>query len=621
MGATSWFCRGRAAAAIVFCFFSFLSAVEAAEIKRVMLLHSFGRDFKPWSEYATSIRAELDRQSPWPLDITEHSLVSARSSDENPEGPFVEYLQALFAKQPLDLIVSIGAPAAAFVQKNRQRLFADIPMVFTAVEQRRVQYSALTDNDAVVPVWINYFAALENILQVLPETKNVTVVVGTSPIEKFWKEAIAKEAEPLTNRISVSWTDHFSFDQLLKHAAELPPRSAIFWELMIVDAAGGVHEGGAALAQLHAVANAPIFSYDESFFGRNIVGGPFLRVADTSRQTAAVAVRILSGEKAGDIKTPAVQFAKPMFDWRELQRWGISEKSLPRGSSISFREPTMWETYWLQIITVGAALLLQSILISWLLYEHWRRQTAEAASAQQMLELARMNRYATAGELSASIAHEIRQPLAAIAASGGAGLNWLKHKVPDLDEVRLTLETIVKESHRADDVVKGVRAMFKNETTLRTKIDLNEVVEQVLVLTARSLDTNNIVVQTSLSKDPPPIVTVDPVQIQQVILNLIMNSIEAIGASDHWMRTVRVETWIDEAGFVVLTVADSGPGFDSKVADNVFAPFVTTKPNGMGMGLSICKSIIEKHGGELTADAASPRGAIFRVVLPTEEAS
>jgi len=295
-----------------------------AETKRVMLLHSFGRDFKPWSEYAKSIRAELDRQSPWRLDITDHSLMTARSSDEDPETPFVEYLRALFAKQPLDLIISIGAPAAAFVQRRRDRLLTNTPMVFTAVEQRRVQYSTLTANDAVVAVWINYFAAIENILRVLPNTKNVTVVVGTSPIEKFWKEAIGKESKPLSDRIMFSWTDHLSFDDLLKHAAKLPPQSAIFWELMIVDAAGVVHEGGTPLAKLHAVANAPIFSYDEAFFGREIVGGPLLLAADTGRQTAAVAVRILGGEKPGDIKTPTVQFARPMFDWREMQRWGIS---------------------------------------------------------------------------------------------------------------------------------------------------------------------------------------------------------------------------------------------------------------------------------------------------------
>src|SRR6478609_3669777 len=269
------------------------SVAPAAESKRVMLLHSFGRDFKPWSDYAREIRTELVRQSSWALDITEHSLITARSGDANPEIPFVRYLGALFAEQPLDLIVCIGAPAAAFVQRHRHELFANIPMVFTAVDERRVQLSVLSDNDSVVAVRIGYRAALENILRVLPDTKNVTVVVGTSPIEKFWKNEIAKEAEPLTNRVALSWTDHLSFEELLKHAAALPPQSAIFWELMIVDAAGVVHDGNAALARLHKVANAPIFSYDESFFGRGILGGPLLLVADTSRQTAAVAVRIL----------------------------------------------------------------------------------------------------------------------------------------------------------------------------------------------------------------------------------------------------------------------------------------------------------------------------------------
>ena len=348
----------------------------AAEPKRVMLLHSFGRDFKPWNEYAKSIREELARQSPWPLDIIDHSLVSARFADEGSEAAFVEYLHALSAKRPIDLIVSIGAPAAAFVQRHRQRLFAATPMVFTAVDQRRVQYSVLTSMDAVVSLRINYLAAIENILRVLPDTKNVMVVVGVSPIEKFWKEAIAKETEPLANRITLSWSDHLSFEEFLKHAAALPPQSAIFWELMIVDAAGVVHEGVAPLARLHAVANAPIFSYDEAFFG-HIVGGPLLMTADSGRQTAAVAVRILGGEKPGDINMPPVEFAQPMFDWREVQRWRISESRLPPGSEIHFRERTVWERYQLQILGILAALLAQAALIGWLIYEHRRRHLAE----------------------------------------------------------------------------------------------------------------------------------------------------------------------------------------------------------------------------------------------------
>ena len=276
--------------------------------------------------------SELNRQSPWPLDITEQSLITARSSDEDPETPFVEYLRALFAKRPLDLIVSIGAPAAGFVQRHRQQLFATTPMVFTAVDERRVQYSDLTANDTVVAVRIDYLAAIENILQVLPDTKHVAVVVGASPVEQFWRKEIAREVKPLEGRVEFTWYDDLSFEDILKQAAALPPHSAIFWELMSVDAAGVVHEGNTALARLHAVANAPIFSYDESFFGNEIVGGPLLSVLEGSRQTAAVAIRILGGEKAGDIKVPPIRFAAPKFDWRQMQRWGISESRLPPGS-------------------------------------------------------------------------------------------------------------------------------------------------------------------------------------------------------------------------------------------------------------------------------------------------
>ena len=307
----------------------------AAESKRVLMLHSFGRDFKPWSEYARTIRAELDRQSPWPLEITEHSLMSARSSDENPEAPFVEYLRALHAKRPLDLIVSLGAPAVAFVQRHRQQLFADTPMVFTAVEQRRVQYSNLTPNDTVVAVAHSFPAVFENILRVLPETKTVAVVNGNSLNERYWLEEMRREVRRFANRISFIWYSDLSFEEILKHAASLPPHSAIFWHLMNVDAAGVVHEGDTGLPRLHAVANAPIFSYDDSFFGRAIVGGPMHSVLEGSRATAAVAIRVLGGEKPGDIKEPPIGFATPKFDWREMQRWGISERRLPPGSENS----------------------------------------------------------------------------------------------------------------------------------------------------------------------------------------------------------------------------------------------------------------------------------------------
>ena len=600
------------AALVVFLAVSFgCPAGFAAESRRVMLLHSFGRDFKPWSEYAKSIRSELVRQSPWPLDIVEHSLITARFSNESPEAPFVEYLRAQYTEHPLDLIVSIGAPAAAFVQRHRQRLFATTPMVFTAVDQRRVQYSSLSANDAVVALRINYLSAFENILQVLPDTKDVVVVVGSSPIEKFWKEAIGKEVEPLANRIKLSWTDELSFEALLKRASALPPHTAIFWELMIVDAAGVVHEGDEPLRRLHAVANAPIFSYDKSFFGNAIVGGPLLLAADTGRLTAAAAIRILNGEKPGEIRT-LVQFASPVFDWRELQRWGISESRLPPGSEIMFRNPTTWEQYRAYILAVIAAILIQSALIFWLFYEHWRRQRAEILARNTMSELTHVNRVATVGQLSASIAHEVNQPLAAMLANAEGALRWLQKA--NIEEVRESLKNIVSDGFRASDIIKNLRAMFKHDVQEKTPVDINKLVSSVLALVVIDLQKYDIELQTQLD-DQIPQVLGNQVQLQQVILNLVMNAIEAMSSSQ--TRVLRITTELSQSSTVHVSIEDSGTGIKPSDVARVFKPMFTTKARGMGMGLSICQSIMENHDGRIWVSPGTNGGSIFQFELPT----
>lgn len=586
----------------------------AAENKRAMLLHSFGQDFKPWSEYAKDIHAELKRQSPWPLDIIENSLVTARFSDENPDAPFVEYLSALFAKRPLDLIVSIGAPAADFVQRHRRRLFPSTPMVLTAVDQRRVQYSNLTGDDVAVAVNINYLSAFENILQVLPDTKEVIVVVGTSPIEKFWKDAIGKQAEPLTNRIKLSWTDELPFEELLKQASALPPHTAIFWELMIVDAAGVVHEGDLSLERLHAVANAPIFSYDESFFGSAIVGGPLLIVADTSRLTATVAVRILNGEKAGDIKVSPVEFSAPRFDWGQMQRWGISEKNLPPGGEILFRDPTVWGQYRAYILAAAAAILIQAALIFWLLYEHRRRHLAEVQARNSMAELTQLNRLATAGELSAAIAHEIRQPIAGMVAMANAAVRWLSREIPDIGEARDAMNNVVATGHHASDVITNVRELFGKDTQEKTPTDVNKLIRKVLALVYIDLRKHSIETQLNLSEQLPPLIG-NEVQLRQVVLNLVMNAIESM-ASVAEPRVLSIKSESTEHNSVLVSIADTGSGIDVANLNRIFAPMFTTKTRGMGMGLSICKSIIDSHNGGIWVSAGVPRGSIFHFELP-----
>jgi len=215
-------------------------------------------------------------------------------------------------------------------------------MMFTAVEARRVQYDKLTEYDTVAAAAHNFPAAIETILKVLPDTKLIAVVNGASPNEAFWQGVFERELAPFSRRVELRWYNKLSFEDILKDAAHLPPHSAIFWHLMSVDAAGVTHEGNNALHRLSAAANAPIFSYLDGFFDGSIVGGSMHSIEKGMAVAATAAIRILNGEKAGDVKVAPSQFELPRFDWKQMQRFGISDSNLPPGSTVYFREPTVW---------------------------------------------------------------------------------------------------------------------------------------------------------------------------------------------------------------------------------------------------------------------------------------
>ncbi|MEJ2374410.1 MAG: sensor histidine kinase [Pseudolabrys sp.] len=243
-----------------------------------------------------------------------------------------------------------------------------------------------------------------------------------------------------------------------------------------------------------------------------------------------------------------------------------------------------------------------------------RRRRAEEDARDRMAELAHMNRRAAAGELSASIAHEISQPLAAIVSSASAALRWLARKTPDLEEATAALKQIVSDGRRASEVIATVRAMYRKDAQEGTPHDINEIVADVLGLLRAELQRHQVSVRNTLTEGLPP-VRVDQVQLQQVILNLVMNAIEAMEPVSNRPRTLSIRSQVDDTGDVLLTIEDSGSGIDVENLDRIFQPFFTTKVKGMGMGLSICRSIVEAHGGRLWASTGNPHGTILHLVL------
>jgi nitrogen-specific signal transduction histidine kinase/PAS domain-containing protein len=244
-----------------------------------------------------------------------------------------------------------------------------------------------------------------------------------------------------------------------------------------------------------------------------------------------------------------------------------------------------------------------------------RADQAEAALRQVQAELVHIARVTTLGELAASIAHEVNQPISGTLANAQAALRFLGAQTPDLDEVKKALDRIVRDSLRAGAVVGRIRDLIKKAPAREDRVDINAAIREVIELTRGEATKNGVLVRTELAESLP-LVRGDRVELQQVILNLVLNAAEAMSALAEGPRRLEIVTGRTGSGYVLVVVRDTGPGLTPAVEENLFKPFHTTKPSGMGLGLSICRTIVESRGGQIWASANAPRGAVFQFKLP-----
>jgi signal transduction histidine kinase len=535
------------------------------------------------------------------------------------KGPEYDRLLHTFIKEkyrstPIGVIVADGFDALQFAVRLRTDLDPAIPIVFSNVDDGTATHVSLPPNTTGITIKRTIGHALVTAKALVPGLKRIAVV-GDPLEEQTYRRHYTNDLLAIDKAVELIDLTGLPMDELRTRVATLPQDAAIFYTMFSIGSGGARYDPNDALALVAEVANRPIVIDLETRLGHGGTGGFLLQAAPIGEATARIVLRLFNGENVSSIPVMAGEFVKPVFDWRELKRWNVAESSLPFGREIRFREVSAWERYPLQIIAICATLLLQTALFSWLIYEIGRRHRAEMQSRSAMAELTYMNRRVAAEQLSSSLTHEINQPLAGIAARASAALRWIRANTPDLEKAGAALDGIVAASHRASNIVTSVRAMLKKDAPEKTPLDINQVILTVLSIVRIELQKHGVELQTQLN-DHLPSVQGDKVQLQQVVLNLVMNGIEAMLSVPP--RILKVQTDQITPGMVRVSIEDTGTGVDPSNIDRIFKPLFTTKAAGMGMGLFICHSIIESHGGRIWVSPAVNQGSIFQFELPID---
>jgi signal transduction histidine kinase len=552
-------------------------------------------------------------------DTQSHTTLYSENLDLSRfDGPAYEeslrrHLKEKYRDRRIGVVVAIGTAALELVLRWREELWPGVPVVFELADE--MDFARLrppldvTGSIVRLPLADSIKAARA----IVPDLDSL-VFVGAAwdrqILFRNWKDEIPTAAAGL----NVTEIIGLTMAETRKRVEALPARSAILYSAIYSDGEGNFYPPATALKLIADKANRPIIVAAETFLEPGGVGGFVLVPAVIGADAATLALRILNGESPSNIPTKVTDAIRPIFNWQQMRRWSVSESDLPPGSEILFREPSLWENYKWQSISVAAVLLIQAALISILLNERKKRNDAELEARHRMTELAHANRQATAGELSSSIAHELNQPLGAILTNAETAELILDSPSPDLSEVKEILVDIRRDDLRASEVIHRMRSLLRRTPFETRDIDLNDTMREVFELLSAQASARNI----ALDLQPSPgalHVKGDPVQLQQVILNLIVNSMDAMAAMpDH--RTVVGRTEVNGRSSAVISISDSGPGIPPNRLNEVFDPFFTTKKQGMGIGLSIARTIVQAHKGRIWAENQTGGGAVFHLSLP-----
>jgi len=522
------------------------------------------------------------------------------------------YLSGKYRDTSVSVIVALGSGALGFVSRMRPKVWPKVPIVFAIFDDALAAHSVALPNVTGIVASRRFDDLVKSARALVPNLGQIAVVgesLERQPLRSHYQQDMRQVGKNLN---IIDLTD-LLFAEVEKRVALLPDNAAIAYLPVYTDETGVAHGPAEALTIIAGVANRPIVVDSEDFIGKGATGGFVLSAEELGRAAGQQVARILSGEGASAIPIVVRSFTKPVFDARKIEQWNVSEAALPVGSDMRFREPNLWDRYRWQISAIVVTIPSLCLIIAWLWFERRRRIVAERESHQHLLEVTKMDRAMTASAMSASIGHELNQPLSAILNNAETAEILLDSISLNRVQLKEILADIRRDDHRAVEIIQRLRMLLKQVELDPQKIDVAELVSDTVRIVQRHAAERGVTVQV----EPLPgdlQIRADRVHIQQVLLNLAMNAIDAMENAPEAKRKLILRVNRRDPD-VIITVEDTGTGIPVDKLKSIFMPFVTTKQQGTGLGLSIAQTIVGTYGGRIWAENGPKGGAMFHFTL------
>ncbi len=583
-------------------------------VKRVLMIFNEGKDVPGNIVLEQVVRAEMQKVFTNRIEFLDEYLDASHFSDKEHFRLFQDYLGKKYAGQKLDLIMVFPSRDYRLAGELPDALFPDVPVVFVAINQMDVPEAIRKLGVTGIVQRFDLRGTLGLIMRLQPDTRRVVVIGGTSDVDRATLGRIAEASQTLEGIEFDFWTNR-PIAALPGAVRSLPEGTVVLLSTVISDVNGRTFYMSQLAQMLAPSASVPVYVLGGWVLGSGAVGGSVVDSDDLGARAGQLALRVLGGAKPEELPIEVATKGTPMVDWRALQRWGIKESRVPAGGVVRYRPQTLWDQHNKLILISSSVLLAQAITIAGLLAQRRQRRQAEAEILAQRMELAHVARLSTMGQLSSALTHELNQPLGAILRNAEAAEIFLQSDQPNLEEVRAILADIRRDDRRAGDVIDRMRTLFKRRSLVSSRLALRNLVEETVALVQPDAEARQIKISVQISP-LLPVVWGDRVQLQQVLLNLILNGMDAMYAIPRSKRSLVVRVREVKDGNVQVAVSDCGTGIAPDDAVHIFEPFFTTKPNGMGMGLAISRTIIEAHGGDIRMESNAPAGTTFTFTLP-----